>query len=172
MLENNTPNNNFKPSNHPSPYLSVKASDLILSARSWMDTPWRHHQKCKKAGVDCVHLLMAIADEHNINYGTIGRYRRRPKGNQLLQHLSQYFRAKSLYNLLPGDILLFQIQHIPHHVGIYTGASLFIHADAAKEKVCYGVLEPKWLQCLTMVFQIPNIDYDIKEVNKLSITYG
>ena len=151
---------------------TVKASELITTATSWMDTPWRHHQKCQGAGVDCVNLLMAIADTHGIEYGSISNYRRRPVNNELVIHLLKYFQPKSLFNLLPGDILLFLIEQIPHHVGIYAGSSLFIHADAAQEKVCYGVLEPRWLRVLTLVLQIPNIQYDVSESNHLCINYG
>lgn len=45
------------------------ADSIILAARSWIGTPYRHHAKVKGAGADCIQLVLAAHEEAGLVSG-------------------------------------------------------------------------------------------------------
>lgn len=110
-------------------------SDKILSvARSWIGTPWVHHQRSKGLGVDCVGFINGVFKELGIELPPIDNYRRSPEGSELLDFINSlpFLREKEVIE--SGNILVFKVGLIPHHVGFSNGTGL-IHADCVVGKV-------------------------------------
>ena len=117
--------------------MSVTRSEFIQEARTWLGTPWQHHQKCKGVGVDCVMFLVACGEAFGIPYGITENYYRTPVGDSLLRELDKNFNRISFNEVKPGDILVFKavIKGNPTHVAFYTGNNRIIHADMRSKKV-------------------------------------
>ncbi len=106
---------------------------LIDEARTWLGTPWKHNQRVKGHGIDCVNFLHEIASVSGIELPAIPkRYTRNVVGNSISSYLSQVFKPITLAQCQSGDILVFHWGNTGHHVGIVTGTTpciTFIHAD-------------------------------------------
>lgn len=126
---------------------------LIEEARSWIGTPWVHHQRCKGVGVDCVQFLVATAEANGVELDPIENYYRSPSGDSLLRDLEDRFERVPTDKIQPGDILLFQIRGIPHHVGLKSDRG-FIHADQRANKVCEVSFGEVWQRLLVAAFEV------------------
>jgi cell wall-associated NlpC family hydrolase len=119
--------------------VSITNGDRILtSARQWIGTPWRHNQKCKGHGVDCVRFIEAVfKDDLGYQFGNIDKYARIPEDDALLMFLEDNGLLKQipLTDIQSGDLLLFRLGEIPYHLGISNGTGM-IHADSN-----HGVIE-------------------------------
>jgi cell wall-associated NlpC family hydrolase len=93
-------------------------SQTIAIARTWIDTPWQHHQRTKGIGVDCVQFLLAVAEELGMEIALKDNYQRTPNGDSLLNAIGTYFAPKQQEELELGDIIVFRFNGVPHHVGL------------------------------------------------------
>ena len=110
-------------------------SDKILSvARSWINTPWVHHQRAKGLGADCVGFINGVFDELGLQLPPIDNYRRTPEKDQLLKFINSLSFTVEKDTIEAGNVLVFKVGLIPHHVGFSTGKGL-IHADYSVGKV-------------------------------------
>jgi len=128
---------------------------ILCEARKWIGTPWHHNQKLIGHGVDCVRFIEGVfKDGLGIEFGNVDRYARMPEGDSLLLFLRGLHCVTEipLTDKHPGDILLFRIGKIPHHVAIYNGSGM-IHADNR-----FGVVEVgnlgRWEHRLIAVFRV------------------
>ena len=108
-------------------------SKLIKEAHTWIGTPWKHNQKAKGHGVDCVNFLYEIASASGIELPPMPkRYKRNVVGDSISSYLAQTFRLISFTEIQKGDILVFQWGGVGHHVGIVADTMpciSFIHAN-------------------------------------------
>jgi NlpC/P60 family putative phage cell wall peptidase len=132
---------------------------IILSARSWLDTPYIHQASLKGVGCDCLGLIRGV-------YGEItGRALPEPP-----PYSADWAEASStetlveaarlwLHEIPPdqfkaGDVVLFRWRvNLPaKHCGIATGPTTMIHAHdgAAVSEVSIG---PWWQRHLSHAFQ-------------------
>jgi len=98
---------------------------IINTARGYLDTPY-HHQGRNRAGMDCVGLVIAVANDigypmTNVNYA----YEQIPNPDVLYHGLDANF--KRVVHPEPGDILVMRFDEEPQHTAIYTGSTI-IHA--------------------------------------------
>lgn len=117
---------------------STNGDRILESARQWIGTPWRHNQKCKGHGVDCVRFIEAVfKDDLGYQFSDIDKYARIPDDDALLVFLQTNINVKQipLTDIQPGDLLLFRLGKIPYHLGISNGSGM-IHADSN-----HGVIE-------------------------------
>ena len=132
-----------------------KTQQLIEEARSWKDTPWQHNQACKGYGVDCIRFTMSVYAKFGVNVGQLGNYSRKPRGNQLVDYLETLpsTTLKDVNSIKPGDLLVFRVARVPHHVGIATTKKTFIHADSGSNKVLEQELG-RWEKRISAVFAV------------------
>lgn len=126
---------------------------MVAAARGWVGVPWRHQGRTR-AGIDCVGLLIVVAQDLGIDDGFDFRaYSRRPDGRALRELMvDKLDRAAAI---APGRIGLFaQAGTYPCHVGVF-GDRTMIHAHALNRKVVEHRLSDEWRCRLRGVFRYP-----------------
>lgn len=144
---------------------AVTPDSIVLAARSYLGTPFRHQGRLKRVGVDCVGLLVGVARELGIWGDSIDHtaYRRREDGTILMEMLETHLVIKSLDDpLRPGDILAMR-HSVPQHVAIVSeafpnGEFQIIHA--LDSGVVEHRLSTRWRRKIVGVFEFPGVAYD------------
>jgi hypothetical protein len=125
----------------------VSRAHIIAEARSYIDTPWRHQGRSRTTGVDCVGLLVCIADtlglaDYDDSYKMVN-YSRRPDGT-LIQLFRKHLISVSPAYVLDGDVVIFVRDRQPCHCGIKTtfrDQPGIIHAHMRFRKVVEQTLQ-------------------------------
>lgn len=137
---------------------------VVLSARGWLGTPYRHQCSVKGAGTDCLGLLRGIWREViGPEPETVPNYSRdwsEPQGEEALwQAALRHLTPKPLTAEAPGDVLLFRMRDrgVAKHLGIAAeiGAQpSFIHAYSG-HAVVESPLSLPWRRRIVARFSFP-----------------
>jgi NlpC/P60 family putative phage cell wall peptidase len=142
---------------------------VVAEARGWVGTRFCHQGRKKQGGVDCLGLLMGVAealDLRDANGVPLTAYDRRdysvnPHGHALLEALSAALMRVPVSEAQAGDIALFSYDKNPQHLAVlsdYAGGGLgMIHAYAPAHAVVEHVLDASWKARMVAVFRIPYI---------------
>lgn len=154
---------------------SLKRSDIVTEARSWIGTPYRHQASLKGVGCDCLGLIRGVWR------GVIGAEPERAPpyapdwaeaggAETLAQAAARHLIAVPLTPSQPspasgggsgwgpGDVLLFRWRaHLPaKHAAIVTAPDTMVHAhDGAT--VAEVALAPWWRRRLAYAFRFPDL---------------
>ncbi len=144
--------------------MSVIGDRVVVSARAWVGTPYRHQASCKGAGTDCLGLLRGVWRE------TLGvEPERAPAYSRdwseparietLWQAAERHLIAKDLYDEAPGDVLLFRMREgsVAKHLGVAAEvgrAATFIHAYSG-HAVVESPLSAPWRRRIVARFKFP-----------------
>jgi len=129
---------------------------IANEAREWIGTPWRHNQRVKGIGVDCVGLAMAVAEVAGV-YLDYGNYERRPRQDSLYQTLlscPELSPKEWVCDREPGDLLLLRVGRSLCHVGIVTTNDTYVHASQTAGKVVEAYLSQNVLKYVHAVFHV------------------
>ncbi len=139
-------------------------SKVIITARSWLGTPYVHQASCKGAGCDCLGLLRGVWRE---TLGTepepVPAYSKdwsEPQGDERLWRAAlSHLKAKTLFDAAPGDVLLFRMRDgaVAKHVGLQSEAGpdgRFIHAYDG-HGVIESALSAPWARRVVARFAFP-----------------
>lgn len=131
----------------------IPADKIIAEARKWLGVPF-HHQGRNQHGIDCIGLLVKVAEGVGAWHEDFISYKRFPGKTTLIPHL-----AKSVDQVIdrfqePGDILVFWVMkpEWPQHAGIMTYRGI-IHTDASLGRVVEHSLDSNALGKLHSVWQ-------------------
>lgn len=102
---------------------------MVVAARGWIGTPFRHMGKTKGIEADCVGLILGAGREA----GVLDYQPRAYHVNIDCDYLGRCLRdvARPLTPAEPseaGDLLQFTVGDQPQHLGIFTGEGTFLHA--------------------------------------------
>lgn len=132
-------------------------ADVVVEARRWLRTPFYHAGREIGQGVDCVGLLIGVANE----LGLIGGYDNRgyppnvPSGicrGELEKFCDQMpFGPMAA---VAGDVLLFRVGGSEQHIGIATGDGRMVHAFQSAKVVAETQLSGKWLRSCSAVYRL------------------
>ncbi len=139
------------------------ATDVVILARGWIGTPYRHQASLKGAGCDCLGLLRGVWRElHGREPEIAPPYSpdwAEATGMETLyaalkRHLVEIDRAA----IAPGDIALFRMapRGPAKHCGIVAeknGAPTLIHARQNK-RVSEEAFSPFWRRKLAFAFRL------------------
>jgi len=144
--------------------MSAFASKVVMAARGWIGTPYRHQASLRGAGTDCLGLLRGVWRE------VLGAEPERPPAysmdwsepariEALWQAAERHLRPKPLGHEAPGDVLLFRMRDgaVAKHLGIaaQTGlAASFIHAYS-DHAVVESPLSAAWRRRIVARFTFP-----------------
>lgn len=134
----------------------IKRSDIVIEAMSWLGTPWHHHQGVKGAGVDCVQLVLKVAQ----NVGAvdesvkIDNYEPLARGKFLVRHLERLLERVD--GPCPGTVILMRHGTLDTHVGIIVSYTSFIHASARHKAVVRTSLG-KHLDDIRAFYDLPGV---------------
>ncbi len=95
--------------------------DIVATARNWLGVPFLHQGR-SQAGVDCVGVLMCVAEQLGMDVVRADRtdYSRLPSGDLLVAVLNKHLLAVDFLDARAGDVALFRLVREPQHVGLLT----------------------------------------------------
>lgn len=137
---------------------------VIAEARSWVGTRFHHQGRCKKnnahkGGVDCIGLIVGVAQAVNFAVADETDYSRQPQGSRLSDAMHLYLHSIALSEVRAGDVLLFTFEKDPQHVGIVSelsGGELgLIHAYREARGVVEHRLDDHWWKKAVAAFEFP-----------------
>ncbi len=139
-------------------------ADVVVEARRWIGTPYRHQASCRGAGCDCLGLLRGIWRAlHGAEPEPVPPYTpdwSEPAREEVLWRAARRNLAeKSLGAVAAGDVILFRMRDgaVAKHLGVQaeTGAAAsFVHAFSG-----HGVVESPlgapWRRRIVARFEFP-----------------
>lgn len=143
---------------------------VVDAARSWIGTRFSHQGRRKKhatdkGGVDCLGLLVGVADECGLmQHGkALAQFDERDYGHypcekRLLDGLLNHFERIDISDMQMGDVALLRVDEHAQHVAIIgdyapDGFSL-IHAYAPARAVVEHRLDESWMRRVVCVLRL------------------
>jgi len=131
---------------HANPDLAV-----VEAARRYLGTPFHHQGRLGGVGLDCIGLLVAVAQDVGVPLADRIDYSRYPDGQTLIAECEKNLNREE--EILPGRIGIFYFKenYYPQHVGIFTPYGM-IHTYTRVRKVVEHVFDSYWEQRLHSVY--------------------
>ena len=136
---------------------------VVETAMSWLDTRYQHGVYLKGHGVDCAHLIGAVA----LELGVVDKLDIEPYTSDWAFTTHEEFALAQLakYNVKPiplqtGAIVCFKYGNVTSHMGIMVSPDTFIHANLQARKVCLNTID-SFLPILTHTFGFPGVTYHV-----------
>jgi cell wall-associated NlpC family hydrolase len=111
-----------------------KTTEIIRIARTYHDTPYHHLGRIKGVGIDCLGLIICVAQELGLPVRDKPTYSRYATGLNLFQEFEEQCQPCERGE---GAILIFAMRKLPNHCGIETrldGQPSVIHAYGPSEE--------------------------------------
>lgn len=134
----------------------MTGQDIVNAARVYLGVRWLHQGR-SPAGLDCIGLVLRVAQDLGLPCpDVVADYGRTPHGQRLMQGLAQYLQRVPVDEAMPGDVLLMQIEALPHHVAIFTDAGI-IHAAAGFRRVVEHGFDEVWKNRTISAWRWPGV---------------
>lgn len=134
---------------------------VVMLARGWIGTPYRHQGSRKGVGSDCLGLVRGVWRElYGWEPEKPGAYSadwaERTAGDRLMAAAYRHLVPGRADRMQPGDVVFFRWRPgLPaKHVGIVSGPDRFIHAYE-QAAVVESALVPAWRRRIAGVFSFP-----------------
>lgn len=138
----------------------LHSRDLIVdNTRLWLGTRWVHQGR-SSAGIDCVGLIIRVAQSIGIEPEDFHGYSRRPNGSQFLKHLREQADRGDINDPKPGSIAVFKQNQFPCHTAVFAlkyNKLSIIHAHASRKKVVEDMFDFEWPSKLMDVLEFPGV---------------
>lgn len=135
------------------------SEQVVVAARAWVGTPYRHRAALRGVGCDCIGLLRGVWRElYGNEPAELPPYRpdwRDGTYSAELRALAQRWLRPGA--MAPGAVLLFRIgaAMAPRHCGIFVGRGRFVHAQE-RLGVVEGNLTDGWARRVVGVLAFPD----------------
>ena len=130
----------------------MTADDILIAARSFLGTPFRHQGRIPGLALDCAGLVVSVAKEIGADYIDRPGYSRNPSGGLLESALDDQPCLERVTDRQPGDVLLMRFSGEPQHLAIFTGENI-IHSYESVGKVCEHRLSDVWAARIVRVYR-------------------
>lgn len=127
--------------------------DIVDAARGFLGVKWRHQGR-NMAGVDCLGLVILVANQLGLSEFNSADYGRIPDGQRLRAGLTEHMDVTRTPQ--PGDVLLMRFEQHPQHVAIVTDRGI-IHAYAQVRKVVEHRLDSVWSSRIVAAYSFKGI---------------
>ncbi len=134
---------------------------IIVEARAWIGTPYRHQASLKGVGCDCLGLVRGIwrsviGDEPERTPPYAPDWAEAASGEALANAAARHLIALPLDAFEPGDVVLFRWRnHLPaKHAAIIATADTMVHAHDGVA-VAEVAIAPLWRRRLAYAFRFP-----------------
>lgn len=128
-------------------------NEIVITARTWVGTPYHHQARVKGVGVDCAGVVIGVARELcmvPLDFDITG-YPRQPDGTSFLAWCNAHMTPVTQSDMAPGHAVVVHFGNHPQHIGIVGnylhGGLSIIHALAGR-----GVVETRLLLSSNMQF--------------------
>ena len=139
-------------------------NEIVIEARSWIGTPYRHQATLKGVGCDCLGLVRGVwravqGPEPEETGAYAPDWAEALREERLADAAGRHLLPLALADIAPGDVLLFRWRAgLPaKHAALLTTPDVMIHAhDGAS--VAEVALTPWWRRHLAFAFRFPTLD--------------
>ncbi|MEM1360151.1 MAG: NlpC/P60 family protein [Pseudomonadota bacterium] len=145
--------------------MTARRLDILVTARSWIGTPYIHQASTRGAGCDCLGLIRGvwrevIGPEPMIVPAYTPDWSEADGQETLLISARAFLIEKALNTGMPGDVILFRMRDggIAKHLGILSGtgaAPKFIHSYQ-RHGVVESPLSTPWRNRVVGCFAFPD----------------
>lgn len=134
----------------------MTVDDVLLAARSCLETPFRHQGRIPGEALDCAGLIVVIAQSLGVEYFDPQGYGRHPANGMLERALDLQPCLERVSVKQTGDVLLLRIGREPMHLAILANDTL-IHAYSDTGKVCEHDLTEQWARRIVRVYRFKGL---------------
>lgn len=134
----------------------IERTDIVRAARKYLGTPFHHQGRLRGIGVDCVGLLVGVAQDCGIEHVDSMAYNKRPDGKTLQREIEKSCTRIPLTEAMIGDILLFRFLGEATHVGIMSDKGM-IHTYQGVGRVVEHGLRPPWTNRLCGAYRFKGV---------------
>jgi cell wall-associated NlpC family hydrolase len=151
----------------------ISRKQVVARARKYIGTPFVHQGRALGRGVDCVGLVLCVAEDLGLldtlgkafKRSDYGAYGRQPVNEFIYEECERRLQVIAptggiIPSLLPGDVLCLRVPAVACHLAIVTalqGGLGIVHAYAGAGKVVEHTLDAKWIKRIAGVFSFPGI---------------
>ena len=136
---------------------------VVMIARGWLGTPYRHQASRKGVGCDCLGLVRGVwrelyGEEPEKPGAYASDWAERSPVDRLMLAARRHCMPRRDGYMEPGDILLFRWRpdQPAKHIGILTVPGRFLHAYE-QAAVVESALVPAWRRRIAGVFSFPGV---------------
>ena len=136
--------------------------DVVVEARTWLNTPFVHQGWTKGVACDCIGLIKGVGvalslfdyDEHSDKAQRYAAYSMLPNPRKMREGLAEFFVPISKDEALPGDIFYIAWAKEPQHVALMTDHGI-IHSYSHVGKVVEHALDAEWERRICAAYRYP-----------------
>ncbi len=145
-------------------------TEIQAKAREYVGTPFQHQGRMKGVALDCVGLILSVAEDLGIK-DTRGvpilridyrEYGPQPEGLLVLECCRDRLVAKGMGDLKPGDIICTSVPEMPTHTAIIVardGMFYMVHAyEGGTRKCVEHILDMKWRRRIVAAFEFSGVE--------------
>lgn len=136
--------------------------DVVLEAREWLGTPFKHQGALKGVACDCIGLIKAIGMQHGLmEYDpnsaealSYANYSMMPDSRRMREALSRWFVSIPVAEAQIADFYFMAWGREPQHVALITDHGI-IHSYSGVGKVVEHSLDDRWQQRIAAAYRFP-----------------
>lgn len=136
--------------------MTVTRAEFVAEARTWLKTPYQHQGRLKGVACDCIGLVIGVSHALGLTDYDITGYSKRPDG-RLRPVMESQLEMVPLAAADAGNIVLFQWNAAPLHVGIFTDKSHIIHAYLPNRAVVENIIDARWRAQIVAAYCVPGV---------------
>jgi NlpC/P60 family putative phage cell wall peptidase len=141
----------------------MRRQDIVMEAKSWLGTPYRHQGSLKGVGCDCLGLVRGvwralIGDEPEAMPAYSPDWAEAGGREQMAEAAGRHFVPIAIATIAAGDLVLFRwrVGSPAKHAGIMISDRRFIHAHEGAV-VAEAPLGPWWRSHLAGAYRWPGL---------------
>lgn len=134
----------------------MRRAEIVAEARRWLGTPYHHEGRVLGHGVDCIGLVLCVAQACGVAVDEQTGYARVPDEARLLAGLDRYALRVPLDQAQPGDIVAIPFIRKVRHLAILTDKGM-IHAYETAGGVVEHAVNDRWRRQFSRAYSLPGV---------------
>ena len=135
----------------------MKREDLVNAAIDMIGTPFHAQGRSPGVGLDCIGLIVCAAKKAGFEAEDQTAYPMQPNG--MLKPILEKHLIRVIGEPQAGDVLLMAFNGTePHHVALYIGNHMIIHAYNQARKVSMQIYTNYWKEKVRAIYRFPEIE--------------
>ena len=140
----------------------ITRMDVVLEARTWLDTPFKHQGALKGLACDCIGLIKSLGmqfklmeyDPTSPEAMSYANYSMLPDSKRMREALGRWFVPVPVMDAQIADFYFMAWGREPQHVALVTDHGI-IHSYSGVGKVVEHSLDDRWRQRIAAAYRFP-----------------